>query len=52
MEQEVISIFSDKQHRYNQFLIDSVLSSLGRNPKFDKNQSWYIALKNLGAISA
>lgn len=52
MEQEVISIFSYKQHRYNQFLIDSVLSNLGRNPKFYKNQNWYIALKNLGAISA
>ncbi len=52
MQQEVISIFSDKQHRYNQFLIDSVLSNLGRNPKFYENQSWYIALKNLGSISA
>jgi len=52
MQQEVISIFSYKQQQYNQFLIDSVLSNLGRTPKFYKNQSWYIALQNLGSISA
>ena len=52
MQQEVISIFSYKHQLYNQFLIDSVLSNLDKNPKFYENQSWYIALKNLGSISA
>jgi hypothetical protein len=52
MQQEVISIFSDKHQLYNQFLIDSVLSNLDKNPKFYENQKWYIALKNLGSISA
>ena len=52
MTQEVISIFSYKQQRYNQNLINLVLSNLGKNPKFYKNQEWYIALKNLGSISA
>jgi hypothetical protein len=52
MKQEVISIFSYKHQRYNQNLIDLVLSKLGKNPKFYKNHEWYIALKNLGSISA
>ncbi len=52
MKQEVISIFSYKHQRYNQNLINLVLSNLGKNPKFYKNQEWYIALKNLGSISA
>jgi len=52
MQPEVISIFSYKHQQYNEFLIDSVLSNLDKNPKFYKNQSWYTALKNLGSISA
>ena len=52
MQQEVISIFSYKHQLYNQFLIDSVLSNLDKKPKLYENQSWYIALKNLGSISA
>jgi IS4 transposase len=52
MRQEVISIFSYKHQRYNQNLIDLVLSKLGKNPKFYKNHEWYIALKNLGSISS
>jgi hypothetical protein len=52
MQQEVISIFSDKHQQYNEFLIDAVLSNLDKKPKFYKNQNWYIALQNLGAISA
>jgi hypothetical protein len=51
MKQEVISIFNDKQQRYNQKLINLVLSNFGKKPKFYKNQEWYIILQNLGNIS-